>query len=62
MERVLAAWFKIWSNAKTAKFQVINSIIGLVLFIAAPTPIAAKPNSVIGVSSTRLGPNSSNMP
>ena len=30
--------------------------------IAAPTPTPAKPSSVIGVSTTRIGPNSSSRP
>ena len=38
-----------------------NAIAG-VLAMAAPTPIAAKPSSVIGVSTTRLSPNSFHRP
>ena len=45
-----------------AKFQVMNSTIGLSPANAAPTPRPAKPCSVIGVSMTRLAPNSSEQP
>jgi len=30
--------------------------------VAAPTPTPAKPSSVMGVSTTRIGPNSSSRP
>ena len=52
----------IWSIACMAKFQVMNSTIGFRPAIAAPTPRPAKPYSVIGVSMTRLAPNSSSRP
>ena len=42
-----------WSIACMAKFQVMNSTIGLSPAKAAPTPTPAKPYSVIGVSTTR---------
>ena len=45
----------IWSIACMAKFQVMNSTIGFRPAMAAPTPMPAKPCSVIGVSITRLG-------
>ena len=51
-----------WSIACMAKFQVMNSTIGRSPAIAAPTPRPAKPYSVIGVSMTRLAPNSSSRP
>ena len=41
-----------------AKLNVMNSTIGFRPVIAAPTPTPAKPCSVIGVSMTRLAPNS----
>ena len=52
----------IWSLAKTAKFQVMNSTMGRKPFMAAPTAMALKPSSLIGVSMTRSSPNSSSMP
>jgi len=61
-ERVLAALLTIWSKARMAKFQVMNSTTGRKPFMAAPTPMPAKPSSAIGVSITLLGPNSSNKP
>ena len=48
--------------ASNAKFQVMNSITGRRPTIAAPTPTPAKPSSVIGVSTIRIGPNSSSRP
>ena len=45
----------IWSIACMAKFQVMNSMIGRRPANAAPTPMPAKPCSVIGVSTTRCG-------
>ena len=62
MYSVLAAELMIWSIACMAKFQVMNSTIGLSPANAAPTPSPAKPCSVIGVSITRLAPNSSSSP
>ena len=52
----------IWSIACMAKLKVMNSTIGLRPAIAAPTPTPAKPCSVIGVSITRLAPNSCSKP
>lgn len=51
-----------WSIAYIAKFQVINSIIGLVPAKAAPTPNPVNPDSVIGVSQILVGPKISNNP
>ena len=52
----------IWSIACMAKLKVMNSTIGFSPANAAPTPRPAKPCSVIGVSMTRLAPNSSSRP
>ena len=52
----------IWSLASTAKFQVMYSTIGRSPFMAAPTAMPVKPSSAMGVSITRLAPNSSSMP
>ena len=62
MYRILAAELTSWSMARSAKFQVMNSITGRSPTIAAPTPTPANPSSVIGVSTTRMGPNSSSRP
>ncbi len=62
MYSVLAAELMIWSTACMAKFQVMNSTIGFRPANAAPTPMPAKPCSVIGVSMMRFGPNSSSRP
>src|SRR5690606_34593812 len=59
---ILAALFIIWSIPTKAKLKVINSTMGLLPFMAEPTAIPEKPNSEIGVSMTRIGPNSSNIP
>ena len=40
----------------------MNSIMGRLPVMVEPTPIPEKPNSEIGVSITRLSPNSSNIP
>src|SRR5579871_4198866 len=48
----------IWSIACMAKLKVMNSTIGLRPAIAVPTPSPANPCSVMGVSITRVGPNS----
>jgi hypothetical protein len=40
----------------------MNSMIGRRPLIAAPMPRPANPDSEIGVSITRRGPNSSSMP
>jgi hypothetical protein len=62
MYSVFAAELMIWSIACIPKFQVMNSTIGLIPAMAAPTPSPAKPCSVIGVSMIRFGPNSSSRP
>ena len=62
MYRILAAELTSWSIARSAKFQVMNSITGRRPTIAAPTPTPAKPSSVIGVSTTLMAPNSSSSP
>ena len=51
-----------WSIACIAKLNVMNSTIGFNPPIAAPAPTPANPYSVIGVSMTRLSPNSSSSP
>jgi hypothetical protein len=58
----LAAELMIWSIACMAKLKVMNSTMGLRPAKAAPTARPVKPCSVIGVSITRFGPNSSSMP
>ena len=60
--RIFAAELTIWSSARTAKFHVMNSTTGRRPAMAAPTPIPAKPSSAMGVSTTRVGPNSSSRP
>ena len=62
MYSVLAAELMIWSIACMAKLKVMNSTIGFKPDIAAPTPMPAKPCSVIGVSITRRAPNSCSSP
>ncbi len=62
MYSVLAAELTIWSIACIAKLKVMNSTIGLSPAMAAPTPRPAKPCSVMGVSTTRLSPNSASSP
>ncbi len=62
MYSVLAAELMIWSIACMAKLKVMNSTIGFSPFSAAPTAMPVKPCSVIGVSITRFGPNSSSRP
>ena len=59
---ILAAELMTWSMATSEKLKVMNSMMGRSPFIAAPTPIPAKPSSAIGVSITRRSPNSSNIP
>ena len=59
---ILAALLMIWSMATIEKLNVMNSMMGRRPFIAAPTPIPANPSSAMGVSSTRLAPNSSSIP
>jgi hypothetical protein len=51
-----------WSMACIEKLKVMNSTIGLRPVKAAPTAMPVKPCSVIGMSITRFGPNSSSRP
>jgi hypothetical protein len=51
----LAAELMMWSIACMAKLKVMNSTMGFRPAKAAPTPMPAKPCSVIGVSTTRFG-------
>lgn len=53
-----------WFGLRTcmAKFQVMNSQTGFRPAKADPTARPQKPDSVIGVSMTRLGPNLSKRP
>ena len=60
--RSFAALLRIWSNATALKFHVMNSTIGRNPTIAAPIPTPAKPDSAIGVSTTRFSPNLSSIP
>ncbi len=62
MYSILAATFTTWSMASSAKFHVMNSMIGRRPHMAAPTPTPAKPSSVMGVSTTRISPNSWSSP
>ena len=62
MYSVLAAELMMWSIACMAKLKVMNSTMGRSPSIAAPTAMPVKPCSVIGVSITRRGPNSSSNP
>jgi hypothetical protein len=62
MYSIFAAEFSTWSSARTAKFHVMNSITGRSPTVAAPTPTPANPSSVIGVSTTRISPNSCSSP
>ena len=57
-----AAELMIWSIACMAKLKVMNSTIGFNPASAAPTPSPPKPCSVIGVSITRMLPNSCSSP
>ena len=59
---IFAAEFITWSIATSEKLNVMNSMMGLKPFMAAPTPIPANPNSAIGVSIILLSPNSSSIP
>ena len=62
MYRILAAELTIWSIARRAKFHVMTSTTGRSPTMAAPTPKPVKPNSAMGVSTTRIGPNSLSSP
>src|SRR5882724_12779334 len=53
----LAAWLKIWSKQTPMKSTNISSATGRRPAAAAPTAAPMKPDSLIGVSSTRVGPN-----
>ena len=57
-----AAELTIWSMASSEKLTVISSITGRRPTIAAPTPMPTIVFSEIGVSRTRLSPNSSSSP
>ena len=59
---ILAAWFTTWSMATSRKLMVMISTTGRSPSIAAPTPAPTKPSSLMGVSRTRSGPNSSSKP
>ena len=59
---VFAAEFKIWDIAYNAKFHVMYSTIGLSPVYADPIANPVNPDSVIGVSTTLLDPNISNIP
>ena len=59
---MLPALFTIWSNATYEKDQNISSITGRMPSIEAPMPRPMNPASEIGVSTTRLGPNSLRRP
>ncbi len=61
-EPAKAAELMMWSIACMAKLKVMNSTIGFRPVSAAPTPMPAKPCSVIGVSMTRRAPNSCSRP
>lgn len=62
MYLILAAELTIWSIACKEKFHVMNSIIGLKPYKAAPTPNPVNPLSVIGVSHNLFLPNLSKSP
>jgi hypothetical protein len=55
----LAAWLKIWSAQTKKKSMYISSMMGRIPTMAAPTAMPTNPCSLIGVSMTRLPPNSS---
>ena len=52
----------IWSIATREKLNVIISTTGRRPVIAAPIPTPVNPDSQIGVSTTRRGPNSLRSP
>ncbi len=62
MYSIFAATLTTWSMASRAKFHVMNSMMGRRPHMAAPTPTPAKPSSVMGVSTTRISPNSCSSP
>ena len=62
MNRILAAWFTIWSMAHAVKSMNWISTMGRMPVIAAPTPAPIRAASEMGVSRTRSGPNSSSSP
>src|SRR5438067_1634576 len=57
-----AAWLMIWSSASSEKLIVISSTTGRNPAIAPPTPTPTIVFSEIGVSRTRLSPNSPSRP
>jgi hypothetical protein len=59
---ILAAWLTIWSMASRLKLIVMISTIGRMPSIAAPIAAPTNPPSQIGVSTTRVGPNSAKSP
>ena len=59
---MFGALFTTWSKATNEKLKVMNSMIGRSPTIAAPTPMPAKPFSLIGVSMIRFGPKRSSKP
>ena len=54
----LAAWFTIWSMATQTKSMNIRSTTGRSPVTAAPMPRPTMACSLMGVSTTRSGPNS----
>ena len=58
----LAAWLNRGSAQTVTKSSYISSTQGCIPRMAAPTAIPRKPSSEMGVSMTRLGPNSSRKP
>ena len=62
MYGIAAMWLTIWSIASRLKLTVISSTTGRSPVIAAPTPTPTIVFSEIGVSRTRLSPNSSSRP
>ena len=62
MYRILAAWFITGSRQTVMKSSYIHSTTGRRPRMAMPTAMPVKPDSLMGVSMTRLGPNSSKKP
>ena len=62
MYSILGALLRIWSAATRLKDQLMNSTMGRSPPMAAAMAMPVKPFSLMGVSMTRLGPNSSSMP
>ena len=59
---ILAAWFSRGSAHSVTKSSYISSTTGCMPRMAAPTAMPMNPSSEMGVSMTRLGPNSSRKP